>query len=995
MSSGYGIQLVDISLPFYWQTAFKDTLHFWTVYGEATFEASPQANLMVPYEQAARLTAPVASRSWIVPNNQLIPETVVNSSMLMRFRRFPNHNTNYLGMGARLTFNPVLPAATVSGYTMTMVGDTVKLRKWVGGSALDVAQIALDFDLDTNPDPGVIVWAKFETFGDDATGSVTLRGKVWLDGEDEPSDWMISYVDDDYPFVNAGFQAIETSDNSIDDIGFWSLTSDDIAQTHRYAQPSDYLPKEWDAIPNIQAVNIDGNTVDLGASLGKRAKVTVTFRDHQHKFFDEPYDVGTYWGRIRARQGQAWRGFPLSVGNGMLGQDPDTQFEWRNFIIESIDGPTPDGKFSIMAQDPLKLLDGDQAQAPFLSSGSLGGDIDAAVTAAILVPAGIGDQEYASSGYLCLGGNEIVSFTRSGDNLTIARGQLGSTAQTHTTGDRVQTVLKYDGDLVHDILFDLLVNYGDVPAELIPFDDWDTEVNQYLPFLYARAITEPTDVSKLVNELIEQAALALGYDDLLGQIKLRVLRDVSSGATTIDEDLIVQGSLQVKDQPDQRISQYWAFFNQRNPTDRGDNSNNYRRLSADVDLERETLYNSPAIQKVYAAWLATDQGADRLVQIKLNRFRDPPRQFTFDLFQGTVIARLLEGYILKWRQGQDILGQQKTNGAPIQVTRVTSELGLLHVQAEEMLLGGTQIVTTNFVFLTDVGAGLWIVPDDWNDSSNAIHTIGGGGSGGQSGGGGGGGGAYSGIINAVLTPGSSINYSIGEAGDSGPGGDTWFGNVAFLSALVAAKGGQNGSIGSTTVGGNGGLGGAAVSGIGTTKSSGGRGGNGAPRGASRAGGGGGGGAGGPNGNGAQGYDIDGSNGNDAGSGGGGADGGSTPIGYDTSAGQNGGPNRFNSGGGIVGGAVDGQDGGGGAGSATTGGVSAGKGGLGSNWTQTVSPIIVGGPGGGGGGSGDPGGGNPGSGGLYGGGGGGNGNNAESAVGAIGGQGLIVISWSPA
>ena len=56
-------------------------------------------------------------------------------------------------------------------------------------------------------------------------------------------------------------------------------------------------------------------------------------------------------------------------------------------------------------------------------------------------------------------------------------------------------------------------------------------------------------------------------------------------------------------------------------------------------------------------------------------------------------------------------------------------------------------------------------------------------------GGGGGGGAYSSITNLTLTPGAALAYKIGAGGAPGaPGEDTFFGDAAFATAKVGAKG---------------------------------------------------------------------------------------------------------------------------------------------------------------------------------------------------------------
>jgi hypothetical protein len=794
--------------------------------------------------------------------------------------------------------------------------------------------------------------------------------------------------------TKAGTNTI-TADGANAGQGLCGIALTPSVQTFRFAEPTDYLPAEFDAIPNIASVRYDAAMISLGENLGQRASLTVTFRDHKHVMDGESFDSGTFWGKWRARYGQKLRGRPITLIRGVAGQSLE-DMERRFFFVESTDGPTPDGTYTITAKDLLKFADDDRAQAPRLSNGRLAGSIDSDDAAAVLAPEGIGNLEYPASGHICLAGKEIVAFTRSGDNLTITRAQLGSPAMDHSAGDRAQLVLYYDGDDPADIISDLLTTYGGVDSQYIPLSEWQAETAANLGLIYARAITEPTAVSKLVSEIVEQAALAVWWDERARIVRLQVLKEIATDAAVFDEDVILEGSLKVKDQPSKRISQIWTYYGQRNPADRGDNEDNYRAALANVDLQSEGEYGGPIIRKITGKWVATITAAERLNQIQLSRFRDPPRKFNFDLFLGETISAG-GGYRLRWRQNQDMDGAIVEEGAPIQVVKVAVEPGVVHVEAEEMLASGT-IVLTKCVILTTTGSVLnWTVPEDWNDADNSIHCIGGGGGGaggGQDGGGGGGGGAYSGITNLDLTPSGSVQYRVGSRGARGnannngsAGSDTWFNGANLGASSVGAKAGTGG----VTSGGAGGTGGQSASGVGTVKNSGGNGGTGYNQG-DWSGGGGGGGAAGPNGAGAVGAGEPGPGGEDKGGGGGGANGGQ--AGNDNGTGGN---NRFGYGGGNSTQPV-GQEGGGGKGAAA-GNDTAGSGGIGEPlWTQTIAPIISAGPAGGGGAgshSDDFESSEGAAGGLYGGGGGGGGGGPARKRGGHGAQGMIAIVWRPA
>lgn len=779
----------------------------------------------------------------------------------------------------------------------------------------------------------------------------------------------------------------------------WGITSPmGPDRTWRFAEPTEYLDRSIDAIPSIARVSYEAPIISLGEDLGHRGSVTVAFRDHRHIMDGELFDGGTFWGKWRARYGQKLRGRRLRLIRGAAGS-PIESMETRHFFVDTTDGPTPGGVYTVVAKDLIKFLDHDRAQAPRLSSGRLSGGIDDDDTGASLQPTGIGDAEYPASGHLCLGGKEIVAFTRSGDSITITRAQLGTPAMAHEAGDRAQLVLYYDGNDPADIIADLEESYAGIDPANIPLTEWQTETaNNLGGILYARAITEPTPVNKLVAEMIEQAALAHWWDDRARLLRLRVLREIATDAELFDEDVILQGSLKVKDQPGKRISQIWTHHGQRNPADRGDDEDNYRAALATVDLAAETEYGGPSIRKITGTWVPTLIAASRLNQVQMSRFTNPPRNFRFDLFHDATIVPG-SGYRLRWRQNQDVLGNIVQEGAPIQVTRVSTAPGVIHVEAEEMLASG-DIVLRHTVLLTATGGVLeWEVPDSFNPADNIVECIGGGGGGDRgsgtspSGGQGGGGAAYASVANLNLTPSASVEYRVGAGGlgftaSTSPtaGGDTWFGAATFGGASVGARGGRQGlGRGDLFPGG----GGPASTSIGDVRFNGGNGGNG---GVERGGGGGAGAAAGPHGDGGNGGNGRTGNASDgSGGGGGGADGGgnggNATGGAPETAGV-GGSNRFGFGGGVAG-SPHGTDGGGGAGNGSHDDVEAGNGSAEGLWTQTIAPIFAAGAGGGPGGGGENSNGRNGA--LYGAGGSGCGGRASTA--GNGAQGIIAISWT--
>lgn len=293
------------------------------------------------------------------------------------------------------------------------------------------------------------------------------------------------------------------------------------------------------------------------------------------------------------------------------------------------------------------------------------------------------------------------------------------------------------------------------------------------------------------------------------------------------------------------------------------------------------------------------------------------------------------------------------------------------------------------VFITS--GTTWTVPADWSDT-NSIECIGGGAGGGTNAGSdygaGGGGGAYSKKNNLTgLNPGNTVSIQIGSGGTANTaGGDTWFNGGSLGASSCGAQGGQVPTVTNKI----GGLGGSASSGVGDTKYSGGNGGN--AGGGSETSGAGGGGAAGPNGDGARGGNLFTSGG--FGSGSGAANGGSQGVDQSSAAPTDGGNNRNGTGGGAAGSGSVGAQGTNGAGSG--GGAFGFKGGDGSQdsiWTQTSDSSLAG-PGSGGGGSGGTSNVVGAGGALYGGGGGGGSFNGSNNDGGQGGQGIIVVTYTP-
>jgi hypothetical protein len=466
--------------------------------------------------------------------------------------------------------------------------------------------------------------------------------------------------------------------------------------TLRFAMGAGYLPESGiDAIACITDVSLTAGTISLGEDLGTRSTLKVTFQDfpwpdtgpgYDPYVTERPYDPylqGTYWGKFRARQPYL-RGKPIRIIRGELGQSL-AEMDARHFILESFEGPSLDGRYSLIAKDALKMADEDRALAPKLSQGFLVADITDVATSATLSPAGIGNLDYPASGLVAIGGKEICAFTRVADVLTLTRAQFGTDAAEHDAQDRVQLCLNYAGEDPADIIADLFTTYAQVPTEYIPLASWQTETGTFLRRVYTRLIAEPTSVKKLVAGLVQQGALALWWDDRERLIRLQVLRQIATNAAVFDEGNTVTKTLRIREQADKRVSQVWTYFGAVNPLKKEDDADNYRSSAVTVDLQAEGDYGAPAVKRIYASWVAAGgrQVALRMNDIQLGRFRSPPRHFSLSSFRtDALVPTLGRGYQLQSRVLQEDTGAP--DSVPLQIVRLQPTDTGYEIEADEM-----------------------------------------------------------------------------------------------------------------------------------------------------------------------------------------------------------------------------------------------------------------------------------------------------------------------
>lgn len=412
-------------------------------------------------------------------------------------------------------------------------------------------------------------------------------------------------------------------------------------RVHRYCRPAAGLPVGFEALPAVLGVQYAPQVLTPGKGLGVRGSVTVRLTDVPWSdTADDPYYAsrptgidapGSYWARWRARN-RYYLGRRLTVKTGYLvggAIDPAT-LESRVYVLEQIAGPDKNGTVTLTAKDVLKLADDDRAQCPRVSTARLTADLTDSATAFDVYPAGVGNTEFAASGWLRIAG-EIMSYTRSGDHFTVTRGQYGTKAEAAKTDDLVQQCARFVNQPVQRLIYSLLVDYARVPDSYINLSDWDTERDNKLNGVYSTLIADPVGVNSLIAELCEQGQCYIWWDETLQKIQFRALTAITADGLPVlsDEDHFLQDSVQLTESTADRQSRFLIRFDQINPTKRLDDASNYRRrhLAADLQSEGEHEHGSAKMRVINSRWFSAGSLArvQQLGAALLKRYRDPPR----------------------------------------------------------------------------------------------------------------------------------------------------------------------------------------------------------------------------------------------------------------------------------------------------------------------------------------------------------------------------------
>lgn len=378
-------------------------------------------------------------------------------------------------------------------------------------------------------------------------------------------------------------------------------------------------PLGYRAVSNVRIKDFPWNDVGTDPYVSTRAY--------------DPDQIGSFWSKWLARN-PYHIGYTLNIYEGLIGE-PLSVMTQREYVIEKIDAGR--NGVSITAKDILRKITDTNLTAPYLSRGELASNITNVATAMTVAGATLSD--YPTAGYVRIN-SEVIQYAQryetTGGNIYfdgLTRGLAGTTAAAQSQNDRVQRVLYYNATPFHEILYDLLVNWGGIPAKYINFADWATAKTTYRPdYNFTAWITDPDKIEELLAEVCLQAVSNLWWDERVQKILMEPVRPQPSPTLLTDDDAIVAGSFSIEEKPEERASQTHVYYLQRTPIPSVTEKSNYSRVSVYIDVLKQVQYGGePQIRELFCRFISTQAIANSLAQNYLDRFSDVRKEITFDL----------------------------------------------------------------------------------------------------------------------------------------------------------------------------------------------------------------------------------------------------------------------------------------------------------------------------------------------------------------------------
>lgn len=410
------------------------------------------------------------------------------------------------------------------------------------------------------------------------------------------------------------------------------------SKTLRFWPAQRPLPKVADlgfeVYPFLRRADIAATVLDPDHGLGPRGTVEIAFTDAvDDDALIDPYKAerahdtaqGSFFGKLKARHGQALLGREIRVRDGFVKAPWDWGvFRDHVYLIDDYSGPDDRGVFTIRAIDPISRAKTKLYPAP--AQAPLTADITATDTSLNLLD--VRGTHTATSGTLNIG-DEILDYAsrtvEADGTLTLGgltRGLWGTAADEHKAGANVQACGVFNEQYIVDILTALYQ-----AADLDSFIDtvgWQAEQDAWRRTIrFTHVIVKPTPIYKLIKQVAEQAGMFQWWDELSQKVKLAAIAPALLNTlppVLTEGDTILAGTLRVDEgQRGQltRVIVNYLPYDRINLDKATDYSARYARIN--TETESANAYNRVIELEVFAPWLRTETDAEALAVRKLAR----------------------------------------------------------------------------------------------------------------------------------------------------------------------------------------------------------------------------------------------------------------------------------------------------------------------------------------------------------------------------------------
>lgn len=394
----------------------------------------------------------------------------------------------------------------------------------------------------------------------------------------------------------------------------------------------------------IERADLAPTIIDPSKGLGIRASIKITIADfpHHDRGIDPyvanrtytPADQGTFFSKLVARN-RHYIGRAMRVKTGYIDESGIVFFKIRNYVIDNIEGPDANGRYTITAKDILKLADDDRVVAPAHTTGTLDSSITAGASS-LTVTSGT-ESEYAGEEYIRIGDEIILAPTanRSANVFSnLSRNQFGTEASAHDAGDQVQVCLELSSTNVVDFVRTLLTTHAGIDSSYITTADWDAERDLwYSGTTLNTLITKPEGIASLINDLARQFFFQVWWDEVAQKILFRPIVPPAADTTINaydDDNHFVADSVKAKRDDRRRLTRVLFYYNPITPIetdDPEDYKSAYIRIFTDEESADE--YGDIRQTVIMGRFVDSESIAVQTAGRMLSRYVRSPRDLEF------------------------------------------------------------------------------------------------------------------------------------------------------------------------------------------------------------------------------------------------------------------------------------------------------------------------------------------------------------------------------